>query len=571
VRAAAIALAVQQPVDPESLAFLAAEVIVNSEAVPEQRHAALRWAKALGELQPDKLRSHVLLGGALFRLGQFDEALATLQAAPTDEDAQGPDRESSIAFRQMLLVLIAHHQGNSADAKNLASQLTTARWQSLAGTAASWLVRLYLEIRQTVPFQPSPSLAGASESTFVPDEASLLRRFESIDANGNARLDGAEVKGIPYGNDLLAADADGDGALTPQEFLAGVRALIEIGRIRFTRRLPLDYEAQLRAANDELQRDPDHVQSLNNRAWFLATCSDGQLRNGEQAVVDATRACELTEWKNPVFLDTLAAAYAETGNFDEAVKRQEQALAAATPELRTETESRLALYRDQKPFRLPGRYETIPGWGRSADPLGDCRIEGRDGVMTIHIPPGNHNFSPSSRGADAPRVLQDVDGDFTAEVRVTCTIGPKSAAPGSSVAYHGAGLLVYDDIAHFLRVERNGFFRDWDQAPSFGRTGRTPLSSNAPTVEYWRDVAIAANRNNWTGEAPQLPGDSTWLRITRRGPTVHIELSHDGQAWEAVEPIQTSLPSRVRVGVIAINSSGEEFDAEFSDFKITQP
>src|SRR5262249_31742345 len=101
--------------------------------------------------------------------------------------------------------------------------------------------------------------------------------------------------------------------------------------------------------------------------------------------------------------------------------------------------------------------------------------------------------------------------------------------------------------------------------------GRTGLSSNAPTVEYWHNRAIAAQHANWSGELPQLPGDSTWLRIQRQANTARIALSHDGQKWEDVEPIETSFPQRVRVGVIAINSSGDEFKAEFSELKITRP
>src|SRR5262245_49414723 len=63
----------------------------------------------------------------------------------------------------------------------------------------------------------------------------------------------------------------------------------------------------------------------NGLAWTLATGPDG-VRHGQDAVKHATRACELTEWKAPEFIDTLAAAYAEAGDCDKAVEYQERTL-----------------------------------------------------------------------------------------------------------------------------------------------------------------------------------------------------------------------------------------------------
>jgi Flp pilus assembly protein TadD len=74
-----------------------------------------------------------------------------------------------------------------------------------------------------------------------------------------------------------------------------------------------------------IQLKPDFAAAFNNLAWILATHPDAQFRNGPEAVQLATRACELTRYEQPVVLATLAAAYAETGRFPEAVSFAERA------------------------------------------------------------------------------------------------------------------------------------------------------------------------------------------------------------------------------------------------------
>ena len=76
------------------------------------------------------------------------------------------------------------------------------------------------------------------------------------------------------------------------------------------------------------------------------------MRNGKKAVESATRAGELSSWKDGNVVDTIAAAYAEAGDFDSAVKWQTQANALfSEPDDKKNGESRLELYRNKKPYR----------------------------------------------------------------------------------------------------------------------------------------------------------------------------------------------------------------------------
>ena len=98
--------------------------------------------------------------------------------------------------------------------------------------------------------------------------------------------------------------------------------------------------------------NPKSADAYRNGAWLLATCPEAHLRDGIKAVDYATKACDATQWKDPDCLGTLAAAYADAGDFKQAVKWETQY--GATPGLSqdqtTRSEQRLALYQDGKPY-----------------------------------------------------------------------------------------------------------------------------------------------------------------------------------------------------------------------------
>ena len=69
-----------------------------------------------------------------------------------------------------------------------------------------------------------------------------------------------------------------------------------------------------------LKLQPNDLGILNNFAWVLATAPEDNLRDGHRALAMATEASRQTAYKQDYILSTLAAAYAETGDFESARK-----------------------------------------------------------------------------------------------------------------------------------------------------------------------------------------------------------------------------------------------------------
>ena len=114
-----------------------------------------------------------------------------------------------------------------------------------------------------------------------------------------------------------------------------------------------EYERALLDLEEALRMAPKSADAHNALAWILATAGTPGFRDGRRALELAKKACALSGWANAAHLDTLAAAYAEAGNFAEAVKWQEKALAdpAFKGAEHKDAQARLELYKRKKAYR----------------------------------------------------------------------------------------------------------------------------------------------------------------------------------------------------------------------------
>ncbi|MEZ6117392.1 MAG: tetratricopeptide repeat protein [Pirellulaceae bacterium] len=114
--------------------------------------------------------------------------------------------------------------------------------------------------------------------------------------------------------------------------------------------------AALDAYRQTLKVQPNMTLAANNLAWILATHPDDTLRNGSEAVQWAEHVCQQTEFAEPSFLDTLACAYAEANDFEQAVSTAKQAMEVMRErdvQAVSRIRGRMEQFEQQQPFRDP--------------------------------------------------------------------------------------------------------------------------------------------------------------------------------------------------------------------------
>jgi tetratricopeptide (TPR) repeat protein len=170
-------------------------------------------------------------------------------------------------------------------------------------------------------------------------------------------------RGNEWRRDLKLDDAIGDYTRALQIDPRYAPAYIARGNTWKQRRV---FDRAMQEFSELIRIDPANALAHMALGRILATCHEHKFRNGNWAVDEATQACELTRWRDPDCLDTLAAAYAEVGDFAAAIKWQTQAIKLVrqnVPSLLQQKainfggrkgigfEDRLVFYKSKKPTR----------------------------------------------------------------------------------------------------------------------------------------------------------------------------------------------------------------------------
>jgi len=155
-----------------------------------------------------------------------------------------------------------------------------------------------------------------------------------------------------------------------------------------------DYRAAMQDYGMAIHLDPNHLRARCDLAWLQAACPVVELRDRDQAVANATKACEATDWRDHRCLAALAAVCAQVGDFEAAAAWQKKAVDLLTEEQgvqwRGDYASRLRLYSSGEPYAMGSLWSfstgALLGWWRldesSGDTVADASGNGNSGTVT---------------------------------------------------------------------------------------------------------------------------------------------------------------------------------------------
>ena len=451
--------------DTDKLRTESREITRSPDADAAAYQTAMEKAELANHLEPNDPSTLGALGLAQYRVGAYENALETLRNAEkmrTDSDRE--DDPTNVAF-----MVMAHHRlGRAEDAK-----ITMDRLRSL-----------FEQGQYDDNLRARGSLIEA-ERLFAGENAGLDAVWENIRI-GKVD-DAARVAG-----EMLSAT---DPGIT--RHLEG--AVKWLGRVYYRRgkeRLGTlsEYSAKIADFEAAVRFDPNNGSALNDLAWLLAVCPDSEHRDAVRAIKLATRACELTSWKNHEDVSTLAAAYSEAGDFEAAVNWQRKAAELlpenCPPALRANYESRLAVYESRKPYRKGSLWsfsdgELVAHWTFD-------RVEGDNVPDSVgkdrygRLVGGAHIVSDPERGdvlsLDGKGDYVDCGKDSSLHITgsITCSVWLKANIPEEDWEF----LLQVD--AWYLAVDKN--------STEFGGT----FTKGAQDARWiWAQGSAGVNDGKW--------------------------------------------------------------------------
>ncbi len=355
----------------------------------DYRAAIPEFQKAL-KIHPDDARTHSKLGVALARVGRFDEAVVECRKAaeldPADPEAylslgislaqKGKPKEAIPQFEKSLQI----RPDNTETRANLAAALV----------GEGKFDEAVVQCEKALSVNPEYGLAHANLAIALVKKRRLDEAVPHFEKALAANPESFEIQ-YSMGRTLAELNRVDEAIPHLEKALAGNPGLMELhynlanmlsSRGRFQEAVP-HFESVIKAApqyakarfdlgnalyfipgrraealaiwNSLMRAQPDNPAVLNRMARALATCTDAAVRNGPEALRLALHAVQISRAQEPAFLDTLSAAYAETGKFQDAIQvcRQAQELARKQDNSRLiETLStRVALYQSGNALR----------------------------------------------------------------------------------------------------------------------------------------------------------------------------------------------------------------------------
>ena len=291
------------------------------------------------------------MGEAMASLGQYDEALRTLDKLIE----KTPDQSVGYAIRARVRMAKgdledAEEDLNAAikiDPRDLIALMMRTRLRltlnklDLALGDANRVLELRPGLPQAILLRSLVHSASQNYSGAIRDLERLLRRDNKsveirLQLASIYAVDGRPRKAVKMFSEILEHDPNQWEALRGRG-----DANLSIGA----------HAAAVADYNRAMQIEADDSSVLNNLAWVLATSTRDDVRDGNRAIEIAKKACEATDYKAPHIISTLAAAYAETGDFEAAIKWSTKAVELGEGKIKEQLREELESYEEKKPWR----------------------------------------------------------------------------------------------------------------------------------------------------------------------------------------------------------------------------
>jgi tetratricopeptide (TPR) repeat protein len=327
------------------------------------QQAMEHWEQAI-RFQPDFAEAHNNLGLALAQVGKVPEAIGHYeQAIRLQPDFAMAQNNLGVALAQVgrLQEAIGHYE------QAIRFQPHYAEAHNNLGVALAQVGRLQeatVHYEQAIRFQPDFAMAHNNLGN------ALLQAGKVQEAIGHYE------QAIRFRPDFAMAHKNLGDALVRlgkvpeaiEQYKQALRIQPDSAEAHFTLGSALEQAGRVREAlkhyEEALRIKPDGNEAQNNLAWLLATLAPENGGNPVRGLGLAQRVCELTHNGMAPYLDTLAAAYAATGQFSNAVATAEKAIdlarSAGQPQVVKEIEPRLELYRNGQAYHQPAVAATSP-------------------------------------------------------------------------------------------------------------------------------------------------------------------------------------------------------------------